>query len=119
MILFNFMNGFAPVAGNTFDLIRVGGSADFSSAIFGIGGLAPGFEYRFNFDDGTFRLSALNDGVIATTVPEPGTLWLLGGALFMLGAIVWRRRAADEPRSDGTIPSGGAHRTATIRAMRS
>ncbi len=95
MILFNFMNGFAPVAGNTFDLIRVGGSADFSSAIFGIGGLAPGFEYRFNFDDGTFRLSALNDGVIATTVPEPGTLWLLGGALFMLGAIVWRRRAAD------------------------
>lgn len=94
IINFNFTNGFAPTAGDSFDLIHVGGEADFSSAIFEIGGLAPGFEYGYGpGNNGMFTLNALNSGVIETTVPEPSSLWLLGSALLILFVVIRKKRS--------------------------
>jgi len=41
----NFINGFAPQRGQTFDLINLTGSGDFSGLTTDITGLLPGFDY--------------------------------------------------------------------------
>jgi hypothetical protein len=74
IIEFEFIDGFAPQAGDTFDLINATGGANFSGATFQIGGLAPGFEYSGAFANGELTLTALSDGVFAT--PEPRSAWL-------------------------------------------
>lgn len=72
---FDFIDGFAPLAGETFDLINATGGADLSTATFEIEGLEPGFDY--SIVNGV--LTASNDGVSDT--PEPNSAWLLAGAL--------------------------------------
>lgn len=61
-IVVEFINGFAPVAGQQFNLIDVGG-ASLSMPEVLVENLAPGFLFESNFADGLFRFTALNDGV--------------------------------------------------------
>lgn len=95
-IQFDFINGFAPSAGDSFDFINVGGSADFSGATIDIGGLLPGFDYSDSFQNGQFILTALNDGVASSPTPEPGTLLLFGTAVLGLLAVSRRMTGARE-----------------------
>jgi T5SS/PEP-CTERM-associated repeat protein len=99
IIDFEFINGFAPHAGDHFDLITALGGADFSLASFQILGLQPGLDYSDTFNDGRFTLTALNDGVSTTAAPEPGTLLLLGLALVAMMAVSMQQpRFASHPR---------------------
>lgn len=91
-IQFDFINGFAPSKGDTFDFINVGGSADFSGATIDIGGLLPGFDYSDSFANGQFILTALNNGVASSPTPEPGTILLFGTALLGLACFSRLRR---------------------------
>ena len=69
----DFINGFAPQVGDTFDFIRAAGGADFSGATVNILGLLPDFQQTDTFSNGTFILSADSNGV--STVPEPSRTW--------------------------------------------
>ena len=82
-IAFDFINGFAPATGDTFDLIKFLGGADFTASSFVIEGLDPGFHYTETFSNGSFSLVALNDGVSTSATPEPSA-----GILFATGLIV-------------------------------
>ena len=79
-----FIDGFAPQAGQTFELIHVGGSlleGDFTTI--NVVNLMTGFEFTAGFDeDSIFRLRARNDGIF---VPEPPTLLLAAIGLLTLG----------------------------------
>jgi len=76
---FDFIDGFAPQAGQTFDLIDAAAGADLSSAIIQITGLEPGFQYSEAFSNGELTLTALNNGTSDT--PEPNSALLFAGAL--------------------------------------
>jgi hypothetical protein len=81
----DFIDGFAPKTGDSFDLINAFGGADFTAANFQIGGLEPGFEYTDTFSDGQFDLVADNNAV---STPEPSSALLLVpvlAALFLVG----------------------------------
>ena len=59
----DFINGFAPHAGDTFDLVAYGSLTGNFSTI-DIEGLNPGFQYTLAPDgSGNLQLTALNDGV--------------------------------------------------------
>ncbi len=80
-ILFSFINGFAPLQGQTFTLIDVGGTITGTPSL-DVSGLEPGwlFSTSFNPLDGTFALNSLSNGV--AVVPEPTqVLALMGFAL--------------------------------------
>ncbi len=83
---FDFVNGFAPIKGESFDLINVSGSANFGGATVHIEGLAPGFVYSDTFSGGEFMLVADSNGVSTSAAPEPNFVWLLGGILVVLSA---------------------------------
>ena len=61
---FSFIGGFAPVAGQTFELLAVGGSFTGSPSII-VSGLLPGWEFDADFDAGTnrFKVTSLNQGI--------------------------------------------------------
>lgn len=88
----DFIDGFAPQMGQMFDLINLTGSGDFSGLTTEITGLLPGFDYSVNFADGSFDLTALNNGVSSSATPEPSILVLLGTGLLGLGLLEHRRR---------------------------
>jgi hypothetical protein len=90
---FDFINGFAPKMGDSFEFINILGGADFSAAKFEIDGLGPDFLYTEMFSNGSFTLTALNDGVNATaTTPEPSSWALLAAPLIALSIAIWRRK---------------------------
>jgi T5SS/PEP-CTERM-associated repeat protein len=88
-VIVDFINGFAPQMGDSFDLINTGAGIDFSGAQFEIEGLGPGFLYSENLSNGKFVLQALNNGASA---PEPGTLWLTVFITIAFIAAAIRRR---------------------------
>jgi hypothetical protein len=75
------MDGFAPTAGETFDLINAAGGANLSAATLQIEGLEPDFDYSEMFTNGEFTLTAINDGVSVSSAPEPNSFWLFAAAL--------------------------------------
>jgi T5SS/PEP-CTERM-associated repeat protein len=89
-IFVNFLNGFAPSAGQTFALIAAAGGADFSQASVEIGGLAPGFQFTSGFANGTWTFTALTDAA-PTSTPEPASLGLLVGGVSVLVGVARRR----------------------------
>jgi len=98
----DFGNGFAPTAGETFNLVDYGSldplNAGFSSV--DITGLAAGFEYTITpvGTGGTdFQLTALNNGV-ATTTPEPSTWVLFFAGMSLLALVSPRLRQKARPR---------------------
>jgi T5SS/PEP-CTERM-associated repeat protein len=84
----DFIDHFAPTAGETFDFVNVGGSGSFSGLNVEISGLKPGFNYSGGFSNGAYDITALNNG---SSVPEPST-WLLLG-ISLLGVGILSRRA--------------------------
>jgi T5SS/PEP-CTERM-associated repeat protein len=82
----DFIDGFAPTTGESFDLINALG-ADFSGATIQVEGLEPGFLYTDGFANGQFTLVAGNNGVSSST-PEPSSLWLVATALAAL-SLAW------------------------------
>ena len=79
----NFIDGFAPTKGETFDLLNALGGADFSGAKFDVEGLKSGFQFNDTFSDGQFVLVADNNGVSTSATPEPSSVWLLATALVL------------------------------------
>jgi hypothetical protein len=57
-----FEDGFAPQAGQTFDLITVGGTSQLGTLKFEVENLAPGFAFNFAPIPGGYRLTALTNG---------------------------------------------------------
>jgi T5SS/PEP-CTERM-associated repeat protein len=90
-VVLDFINGFVPTTGDSFDLINVAGGADFSSLSFQIEGLGPGFPHTDTFSNGSFTLITGNE---TSTTPEPNSLWLLAGALIIFPAVAWRKNSA-------------------------
>jgi hypothetical protein len=88
---FDFIDGFAPKVGDSFDFLNILGGVDFSGATFKIDGLQPGFLYTDAFSNGRFTLVAENDGVSTTATPEPSSMWLLASTLIVLSVGVWRK----------------------------
>jgi len=89
-IEFEFIDGFAPDAGFSYDFIDAAGSVDLSDLHFSVSGLQPGFSFTVAFDtDGEPVFQALSNGV---ALPEPGLPALLAlAALAALGATAARR----------------------------
>ena len=82
MIELDFINGFAPRAGDSLDFVRAATITGLNTARFGYTGLAPGFDFDITAEDGGLHFRALNDG----TVPAPATLALSMLALALLHA---------------------------------
>jgi hypothetical protein len=91
-LVLDFIDGFAPKEGETFDVIDDPDGATIDLAATDILGLERGFEYSTSFADGEFTVTALNNGVSASQVPEPGPVGLLGAGLLALWSWVRRRR---------------------------
>ncbi len=83
-IALDFIDGFAPTKGESFDLINALAGANFGNATFQIEGLEPGFQYTDSFSNGQFVLTAQNNGVSNTATPEPRTFQFCLLALFLV-----------------------------------
>lgn len=76
-IIFHFVNGYAPKAGDALSLflfVSSGSITGLERATFSVLGLAEGFQYDLG-PDGT--LTALSDGMASSPVPLPAGFWLL------------------------------------------
>ena len=95
---FDFIDGFAPKAGDIFEFLAAGATnpnnSSFAQVL--ITGLEPGFDYTVAPDTanpGSFEVTALNDGVAAPT-PEPGSLGLLSLGLGVNSALKTPQKSA-------------------------
>ena len=87
---FDFSDGFAPTAGESFALITASGGGDFSGASYQVDGLESGFQYSIQDEPYGLTLVALDNGIsttITSAAPEPGGFWLMlaaGVTLFVV-----------------------------------
>lgn len=70
-VQFDFGNGFAPAAGNVFNLLTASGAVSISGATFTYQGLASGFNYTTGMSGGQFNLTAQNSVASTTSPPAP------------------------------------------------
>lgn len=84
-LLFKFVHGFEPQAGQSFDFLSAAGALTGTFAEIRVTGLLPDFDFATVMQDGGLTLAALSDGV---SVPAPTGLTMLLPALLFLG---WRR----------------------------
>ncbi len=83
-----FLDGYAPVPGDAFELIAIGGTISGAFDTVNVFNLDPSFQYALSTAGGGLELTALSDGAL---IPEPGTFTL---AILALGGIAgcgWRR----------------------------
>lgn len=78
----SFVNGFAPIAGDTFHLFEVDGttSSAFTSIVF----TASGYTAQLNTQTGMLSITS-------SAIPEPSTYAAIAGAM-AIGWAAWRRR---------------------------
>ena len=83
---FDFVNGYAPAKGQTFQLIDPPQSVSISGATYSFTGLAPGFTFSVTPDANGLLFTALSNGVATTPIPEPASLgvFALGGLALLL-----------------------------------
>src|SRR5207253_7817288 len=72
-VLLDFLDGYAPKAGATFDILIFGSVTNYSPT-YVVQGLAAGWQYSVVAHGGTYTLTSLSDGV---AVPEPSGLGTL------------------------------------------
>jgi hypothetical protein len=84
-----FLDGFAPHAGDRFDFLTATGALTGQFQHVDVRGLAPGFQFDLKPEDGRYRLIALSDGV---AVPEPGA----GSLLLLTSGVLLRRRRSEK-----------------------
>jgi len=96
-----FRDGFAPQLGQTFDLLQVMGPVASSFDEVTVVNLADGFQFHVGFTSaGTYRLTALNDGVF---VPEPNSAVLRTSVLLALFLRKRRSREENVTGPNGTV----------------
>jgi autotransporter-associated beta strand protein len=61
-----FVNGFLPTSGQVIEILHVGGALAGSFAQIIFPDLRAGFQFQTQFANGTYQITALNDGVAAT-----------------------------------------------------
>lgn len=88
-IIFDFIGGFVPKPGDSFDVINFQHGADFRQADFQFEGLEPGSSVTEQLTNG--RLSLVASSV--TSTPEPGPAWLMTTGLLVLSICARRRKA--------------------------
>lgn len=112
-VLLDFQDGFAPSAGDVYDLFTfTGGVNSFANQI-QVSGLEPGWEYALAMQNGDEVIESLNNGV---AVPEPSALF---SALGICGVLSLRRpRLPTFPRHAGKTPSVHAPGQSTFRRQR-
>ncbi len=80
-IEFDFINGFAPTSGETFQFLDPPQAVNFANTAYTFTGLASGFTFGVNSDANGLLFTALSNGVATTSpIPEPATLALLAMA---------------------------------------
>lgn len=90
-----FIDGFAPVAGQSFSVFAVAGSF-VAPAQVTVSGLLEGWSYELAFDGdaGSFTLWSLSDGVPIPAVPAPPAAWtFIAGLAGLAGLRFGRGRA--------------------------
>ncbi|MGH9342735.1 MAG: beta strand repeat-containing protein [Terriglobia bacterium] len=90
----DFLNGFAPSSGDSFDFISDSGTFDWDPSAIDFTGITPG-TYTTDLSGG-FGLTASSNwssGSPSSPVPEPGTLTLLGIGLAGFGIFSRKRRS--------------------------
>jgi T5SS/PEP-CTERM-associated repeat protein len=81
----DFINGFVPREGESFDLINALRGFDFSNASVQIEGIPAGFQLEETFQNGELLITASS--------PEPGSLYLFATVLIAFITIgMWRKR---------------------------
>jgi len=100
----DFIDGFAPIEGDTFDFLSYG-TLDPANSAFStvqVEGLEPGFDYTLAPNSaGSFNLTALNNAV---AVPEPGACGLLIVGVCILASRLCGRSHRLSVRADGPHP---------------
>jgi hypothetical protein len=66
-LVLQFMNGFAPRAGDQFNVVTIAGSSSAFSEV-QVAGLQPGAQFEVSTSAGTLKATALNDAVALPTV---------------------------------------------------
>ncbi len=80
-IEFDFINGFAPKSGETFQFLDPPQAVNLANTAYTFTGLASGFTFGVNSDANGLLFTALSNGVPTTSpIPEPATLALLAMA---------------------------------------
>lgn len=84
-VLLDFQNGFAPAAGDIYDLFTFEGGVNSFANQIQVAGLEPGWQYALEQQNGDEVIESLSNGV---AVPEP-SMWIL--PLMLCGAMgLWR-----------------------------
>ena len=86
-IQLDFINGFAPQAGDTFNFLESDNVTLTPFVKFIVTGLANGFDFDVFIDGNGLRFQAFNDGVAVAPVPLPPAVWLLISALGMVTGV--------------------------------
>lgn len=73
-IVFEFIDGFPPSEGETFDFLNVTGTTDLTEARFLVRGLSSGWDYNITPTAGGVQLLSLSD---AQAIPEPSSFLLV------------------------------------------
>ncbi len=96
-LLLDFLDGYAPKAGETFDILSFGSITNYSPT-YVVQGLAPGWQFSVAPHGGTYTLTSLSNAV---AVPEPGGLGALARVAACGLAWRWRRRGCSTAARGG------------------
>lgn len=87
-VVFSFEDGFAPLAGQTFDLITVAGTSQLNNLQIQVRNVAPNFQYSFAPFAGGYRLTALTSGQYEPDLPGD---FNDDGAIDARDYVTWRK----------------------------
>jgi autotransporter-associated beta strand protein len=108
-----FVNGFLPVSGQVIKVLNVGGAFTGSFAQIIFPDLRAGFQFQAEFLNGSYQITALNDGVAATGFLNISTRMRVGtGDNALIGGFI----VTGNPSATSSGPSG-ASKKVIIRAI--
>jgi T5SS/PEP-CTERM-associated repeat protein/adhesin HecA-like repeat protein len=107
VVEFAFIDGFAPVTGQTFSFFDVAGGFNYAtgSVLLDVSGLEAGWLYDTGMVDGVFTLTSLSNGVAVSAVPEPSTWAVIVGSVALVVAGLRRRRKRSASAGSGFVLS--------------